>query len=214
MFAIKHESSEYPPQGFRERGQGKCNGESFAQPKDSVNGQVSDALLSYFRSCAEKHLPRLRVRGHKGTSLCPFHPENTPSFSVDFEKGVAHCFGCGWGGGIKDFALALGEQWGTKRHSTRERARFAVQARRRQAEEQARTILQGRKDKREDTLWAAWCEANTEAIHAAELLGLFFRRPDLAEEFPSLVARTESEYGEALFHKMLLEQQWAGEVVR
>jgi hypothetical protein len=108
----------------------------------------------------------------------------------------------------------VGEQWGTKRHSTRERARFATQARRWQAEEQARAILQGRKDKHDDTLWVAWCEANTQATQAAELLGLFFRRPDLAEEFPSLAARAESEYSEALFQKMVLEAQFAGEVVQ
>lgn len=173
---------------------------------------VSDALLSYFRSCAEKHLSSLRVRDHKGTSLCPFHPENTPSFSVDFDKGVFHCFGCGKGGGVKDFALAVGESWGTTRHSNRERARFAVQVRRCQAEEQARAILQRRKDTREDALWSAWCDANTTATEAAELLGLFFRRPDLAEEFSVLVNLTEREYSDALWRKMLTEQRYAGEV--
>jgi hypothetical protein len=118
------------------------------------------------------------------------------------------------GGGVKAFALAVGEPWGTERHSTRDRARFAVQARRRQAEEQARAILQGRKDTRDDTLWAEWCEANTEATHAAELLELFFRRPDLAEEFPCLVSVTEKEYSAALFRKMVLEGQFAGEVAQ
>jgi hypothetical protein len=55
----------------------------------------------------------------------------------------------------------------------------------------------------------AWCEASTEATHAAELLGLFFRRPDLAEEFPRLVSITENEYSNALFRKMVLEAQFA-----
>jgi DNA primase len=116
----------------------------------------SDALLSYFRSCAEKHLPGLRVRGHKGISRCIFHSEKTPSLSIDFDKGVFHCFGCGEGGGIRDFVLAVGEPWGRQSHSPRERTRLAVQARRWQAEERARAILQSWKDDREDALWAKW----------------------------------------------------------
>ena len=123
-----------------------------------------------------------------------------------------YCFPCARGGGVKDFALAVGEPWGTIRHSTRERARFAVQARRRQAEEQARAILQRRKDERDAALWAAWGDAHTAATEAAELLALFFRRPDLADEFPRLVSITESEYSDALFQKMVLEQRVAGEV--
>lgn len=149
--------------------------------------------------------PRGRVR-------CIFHAEHTPSLSIDVERGLFHCFGCGRGGGVKDFALAVGEHWGTARYSHREQTRVAVQARRRDAEEQARAILQRRKDERDDTLWSAWCEANTEATQAAEVLALFFRRPDLAAAFPALVNKTESEYSDALFRKMVLEQQWAGEV--
>ena len=114
---------------------------------------------------------------------------------------------------MKAFSLAVGEPWGTEHYSHRDRTRFAIQTRRRQAEEQARAILQRRIDGRDDTLWAEWCDANTTATEAAELLALFFRRPDLAEEFPALVEKTESEYSDALFQKMGLEAQFAGEVV-
>lgn len=41
-------------------------------------------------------------REHKG--LCPFHKENTPSFTVSDEKGFYHCFGCGAHGDIIKFA--------------------------------------------------------------------------------------------------------------
>ena len=35
--------------------------------------------------------------------LCPFHSEKTPSFSVDVEKQIFYCFGCGKGGGAISF---------------------------------------------------------------------------------------------------------------
>ncbi len=42
----------------------------------------------------------LRKRGSKHVGLCPFHSEKTPSFTVDEEKQLFHCFGCGAGGDI------------------------------------------------------------------------------------------------------------------
>ncbi|MCX6566215.1 MAG: DNA primase [Candidatus Aminicenantes bacterium] len=42
----------------------------------------------------------LRQRGKKYVGLCPFHSEKTPSFTVDAEKGLYHCFGCGVGGDV------------------------------------------------------------------------------------------------------------------
>lgn len=40
----------------------------------------------------------LRRSGTAYMGLCPFHEERSPSFSVDPQKGVYHCFGCGVGG--------------------------------------------------------------------------------------------------------------------
>ena len=35
--------------------------------------------------------------------LCPFHADSKPSFHIDPDKNIAHCFGCQWGGTLKDF---------------------------------------------------------------------------------------------------------------
>ena len=37
--------------------------------------------------------------------LCPFHNEKTPSFSVNREKQIYHCFGCGKGGSVFNFIM-------------------------------------------------------------------------------------------------------------
>ena len=39
--------------------------------------------------------------------LCPFHNEKTPSFSVNAEKQIYHCFGCGKGGGVINFIMEI-----------------------------------------------------------------------------------------------------------
>src|SRR4051812_3111586 len=45
----------------------------------------------------------LRRVGSRWTGLCPFHDERTPSFSVDAEKKLYHCFGCGESGDAIEF---------------------------------------------------------------------------------------------------------------
>ncbi len=47
----------------------------------------------------------LRPRGSRFVGLCPFHEEKTPSFSVDRDKGLYYCFGCGVGGDVFDFLI-------------------------------------------------------------------------------------------------------------
>ncbi len=46
---------------------------------------------------------RLQKRGKNYLGLCPFHTEKTPSFTVNREKGLYHCFGCGAGGNVFTF---------------------------------------------------------------------------------------------------------------
>src|SRR3712207_3672909 len=45
----------------------------------------------------------LRRVGTRFTGLCPFHDERTPSFSVNAEHKLYHCFGCGASGDAIDF---------------------------------------------------------------------------------------------------------------
>jgi hypothetical protein len=42
-----------------------------------------------------------------GTGCCPFHDDNSPSFSVNEEEGYWHCFACEKGGSVIDFYMAL-----------------------------------------------------------------------------------------------------------
>ncbi len=50
---------------------------------------------------------KLQPSGRSLKGLCPFHSERTPSFSVDPEKQLFHCFGCGEGGDAFAFLMKL-----------------------------------------------------------------------------------------------------------
>ena len=69
--------------------------ESFiAQIKDAVN------LVSIV-----SEVVALKKSGRNYQGLCPFHPEKTPSFMVNEEKQIFHCFGCGLGGNVFTFFM-------------------------------------------------------------------------------------------------------------
>jgi DNA primase len=50
---------------------------------------------------------RLEKKGGRWWGLCPFHPDKTPSFTVDPDRKMYHCFGCGQGGGIINFVMEM-----------------------------------------------------------------------------------------------------------
>lgn len=54
-----------------------------------------------------KEAVRLQQRGRSLVGLCPFHKEKTPSFHVNPERGLYHCFGCGASGDAIKFVQEI-----------------------------------------------------------------------------------------------------------
>lgn len=46
---------------------------------------------------------KIKKHGSSFKACCPFHGEETPSFSISPSKQIYHCFGCGAGGDVLDF---------------------------------------------------------------------------------------------------------------
>ena len=53
----------------------------------------------------QKRYVRLQKKGSSHWGLCPFHNEKSPSFSVNGERQMFHCFGCGAGGNVYTFIM-------------------------------------------------------------------------------------------------------------
>lgn len=50
---------------------------------------------------------QIKKHGSSHFGLCPFHNENTPSFSVNQDKQFFYCFGCGAGGNVYTFIMQI-----------------------------------------------------------------------------------------------------------
>ncbi|MBW2038233.1 MAG: DNA primase [Deltaproteobacteria bacterium] len=96
-----------------------------------MGGLIPDEVLEVIRERANiveviSDYVALKKAGRNHKGLCPFHQEKTPSFMVNEEKQLFHCFGCGVGGNVFTFlmkyeqisfaeaAKALAQRYGVK----------------------------------------------------------------------------------------------------
>ena len=73
---------------------------------------LNDRVLAEIRSAADivdvigEHTT-LKKAGNSWKGLCPFHREKTPSFTVNRDRGLFYCFGCGAGGDLFGFVRQI-----------------------------------------------------------------------------------------------------------
>lgn len=73
-------------------------------------GRIPEALIDTIRGQADiveliSDYVTLKKSGKNYLGLCPFHNEKTPSFNVNPERQIFHCFGCGKGGNVFTFLM-------------------------------------------------------------------------------------------------------------
>lgn len=77
-----------------------------------TNARIEDEKINQIREAVDiveliGEYVQLKKQGRNYFGLCPFHGENSPSFSVSAEKQIFHCFGCGAGGNIFTFLMDI-----------------------------------------------------------------------------------------------------------
>ena len=77
-----------------------------------TNARIEDEKINQIREAVDiveliGEYVQLKKQGRNYFGLCPFHGENSPSFSVSVEKRIFHCFGCGAGGNIFTFLMDI-----------------------------------------------------------------------------------------------------------
>lgn len=77
-----------------------------------TNARIEDDKINQIREAVDivdliGEYVQLKKQGRNYFGLCPFHGENSPSFSVSAEKQIFHCFGCGAGGNIFTFLMDI-----------------------------------------------------------------------------------------------------------
>ena len=73
-----------------------------------MSGHISDEDIQKVRDATDlvalvSEITPVQQRGGEVKCLCPFHTEKTPSFHIDPQRQLWHCFGCGEGGDLFKF---------------------------------------------------------------------------------------------------------------
>jgi DNA primase len=77
-----------------------------------MTGRIADEKVEQIRARADivevvSGYLSLKRSGRNHVGLCPFHAEKTPSFNVNAERQIYHCFGCGAGGDVFAFLMNM-----------------------------------------------------------------------------------------------------------
>jgi len=72
--------------------------------------QIPDHIIDRIRETVDiveliSRYINLKKQGKNFKALCPFHTEKTPSFTVNADKQIFYCFGCGAGGNVFNFLM-------------------------------------------------------------------------------------------------------------
>src|SRR5208282_1683273 len=78
-----------------------------------VMTRIADSSLEAIRQkvdmaeLVKEYVPNLKRAGRNFKACCPFHQEKTPSFMVNPERQIFHCFGCQEGGDAFSFLMKM-----------------------------------------------------------------------------------------------------------
>jgi|WetSurMetagenome_2_1015567.scaffolds.fasta_scaffold85738_2 hypothetical protein len=122
----------------------------------------------------------LRQRGRRWWGLCPFHSEKIPSLTVNLEKQVFYCFGCGKGGDVFTFIKEL------KNLSFTEALNYL------QVERPQRIVsLQEQERKREDRAFEGWVKSRREELaddfQTINKFSTYLHKPEDLEQYGDLL---------------------------
>jgi len=74
--------------------------------------QIPQQIIDQIRDRADiaevvGRVVEIKRMGSNYKGLCPFHEEKTPSFNVNPDRQIFHCFGCGRGGNVFTFLMEM-----------------------------------------------------------------------------------------------------------